>query len=191
MTQLPAPVEHVLECFRRRGSSNYGKEAITQLEHALQAAAAAKEAGATPQLTVAALLHDVGHLLHDLPEDAPDHDIDDRHEQLGAEWLAEYFAPEVVEPVRLHVAAKRYLCAADPEYFAKLSEPSIQSLKLQGGPMTLAQAEHFAKHPHHTAAVALRHWDEAAKVPGLPTPPLEHYIDALCASLLIPKQHHA
>ena len=94
--------------------------------------------------------------LHDLPVDAPDHDIDDEHEQLGAAWLYEYFLPEVVEPIRLHVAAKRYLCAVDSEYFSKLSPPSVQSLELQGGPMTPTQAAHFESHPHFKAAIALR-----------------------------------
>ncbi|MDX1963557.1 MAG: HD domain-containing protein [Pirellulales bacterium] len=178
------PIQRILECFHQRGHSNYGKEAVTQLEHALQAAYSAEKAAAPAELVAAALLHDVGHLLHDLPEDAPDHDIDDRHEQLGAEWLADYFTPAVVEPIRLHVAAKRYLCTKEPGYFEKLSEPSVQSLALQGGPMTAAQAAHFESHPHFEAAIHLRRWDEAAKIPGLPTPPVEYYVEHLQKSLL-------
>ncbi len=178
------PVAHVLDCFRRRGGSNYGSESVTQVEHALQAAHAAERSGASPQLVAACLLHDIGHMLHDLPEDAPDHDIDDQHEQLGAAWLTEYFLPEVVEPVRLHVAAKRYLCYADPTYFSQLSPPSVQSLALQGGPMTASQAEHFEKHPHFRAAIDLRRFDELAKVPGLETPPIEYYTEHLKQSLL-------
>jgi phosphonate degradation associated HDIG domain protein len=178
------PVSHVLDCFRNRGSCNYGKEAVTQQEHALQTAYAAEQSGATAHLVAACLLHDIGHMLHDLPEDAPDHDIDDEHEQLGAAWLVDYFLPEVVEPVRLHVAAKRYLCYADPGYFEKLSPPSVQSLALQGGPMTATQAAHFEKHPHFEAAIRLRRFDETAKIPGLATPPIEHYRKHLEESLL-------
>lgn len=178
------PVEHVVACFHARGTSNYGKEAVTQVEHALQAAYAAELSGATPQLIAACLLHDIGHLLHDLPEDTPDRDIDDEHEQLGAAWLTEYFVPEVVEPVRLHVAAKRYLCFADPEYFGRLSPPSVQSLALQGGPMNATQAAHFEKHPHFQAAIQLRRFDEEAKIPGLKTPAVEHYAPHLRESLL-------
>lgn len=178
------PVAHVLECFRLRGNSEYGKEAVSQLEHALQAAYAAEQANASPQLIAACLLHDVGHLLHDLPEDAPDHDIDDQHEQLGAAWLIEHFVPEVVEPIRLHVAAKRYLCAVDSEYFAILSPPSVQSLQLQGGPMTESQAAHFEQHPHFAEAIQLRRYDDQAKIPNLKTPSLEHYVDHLSQSLL-------
>jgi [1-hydroxy-2-(trimethylamino)ethyl]phosphonate dioxygenase len=183
--KLLDPVSHVMECFRLRGDSEYGKEAVTQIEHALQTAFAAEQAGGTPQFIAACLLHDVGHLLHDLPVDAPDHDIDDQHEQLGAAWLYEYFLPEVVEPIRLHVAAKRYLCAVDSEYFSKLSPPSVQSLELQGGPMTPAQAAHFESHPHFKAAIELRRLDDQAKIPHLQTPPLSHYRDHLTQSLIV------
>ena len=178
------PVSHVLECFRLRGHSEYGKEAVTQIEHALQAAYAAEQAGGSSQFVAACLLHDVGHLLHDLPEDAPDNEIDDQHEQLGAAWLTEYFVPEVVEPIRLHVAAKRYLCAVDEEYFSKLSPPSVQSLALQGGPMSKTQAAHFESHPHFAAAIQLRRLDDQAKIPNLPTPPLGHYKEHLSQSLI-------
>ncbi len=178
------PVAHVLECFRLRGHSEYGKEAVSQLEHALQTAYSAEQSNASPQLIAACLLHDVGHLLHDLPEDAPDKDIDDEHEQLGAAWLVEYFSSEVVEPIRLHVAAKRYLCAVDSDYFSKLSPPSVQSLALQGGPMTKTQANHFELHPHFAAAIQLRRFDDQAKIPNLTTPSLEHFAPHLTQSLL-------
>lgn len=183
-TKAIDPVAHVLECFRLRGHSGYGKEVVSQLEHALQTACAAEQSNASPQLIAACLLHDVGHLLHDLPDDAPEKDIDDEHEQLGAAWLAEYFGPEVVEPIRLHVAAKRYLCAVDSDYFSKLSPPSIQSLELQGGPMTKTQAAHFELHPHFAAAIQLRRFDDQSKIPNLPTPPLEHFAEHLALSLL-------
>ena len=123
-------------------------------------------------------------MLHDLPEDAPDHDIDDEHERLAAAWLTEYFLPSVVEPVRLHVAAKRYLCFAEADYFAQLSPPSVQSLALQGGPMTASQAKHFEEHPHFEAAIQLRRFDDYAKIAGLKTPSIEHYREHLRASLI-------
>ncbi len=179
MPAMTEPVEQVRELFQKNGHSQYGGEAITQLEHALQAATLAEESNAPPALIAAALLHDVGHLLHQLPADAPDHGWDDRHEQLGAAWLQDYFSPAVVEPVRLHVAAKRYLCGTDPSYFQALSEPSRVSLELQGGPMNDQQVAHFTKHPHFEAAIALRRWDEAAKVPNLVTAELEHFLPYL------------
>jgi gamma-butyrobetaine dioxygenase len=111
-------------------------------------------------------------------------DIDDEHEQLGAAWLTDHFVPEVVEPIRLHVAAKRYLCAVDGDYFSMLSPPSVQSLHLQGGPMTPAQAAHFEKHPHFQEAIQLRRIDDQAKIPNLSTPPLTHYRDHLSQSLI-------
>jgi phosphonate degradation associated HDIG domain protein len=146
------------------------------LEHALQAAMFAQRSGATLDLVVAALLHDVGHLLHDLPENAPDEGIDDCHEELAGKWLAQYFGPAVIEPIRLHVTAKRYLCFADPGYLKQLSPPSLQSLLLQGGPMTSEEADEFEKNPHFESAVRLRRWDDAAKVVNLPTPNLHHYL---------------
>lgn len=179
------PVTLIIDLFRDRGDSNYGGEAVTQREHALQAAMFARRTGAPDALVAAALLHDVGHLLHHLPEDAPDHGTDDSHEALAAEWLARHFAPEVVGPVRLHVAAKRYLCAADPSYRGMLSAPSLRSLELQGGPMSPDECGAFEASPHFDAAVRLRRWDEAAKVAGLPTPTVEEFVPALRASLIL------
>jgi [1-hydroxy-2-(trimethylamino)ethyl]phosphonate dioxygenase len=183
------PVEHhaatieVLTLFRKRGGSQYGQEAVSQQEHALQAAFFAERAQAGPALVAAALLHDVGHLLHDLPDDALEQGVDDRHETLAARWLAERFGPQVVEPVRLHVEAKRYLCAADPHYLNQLSPPSTLSLRLQGGPMTADEARAFEAHPYFEASTALRRWDDAAKVPRLATPPLEHFAAVLDQAL--------
>jgi [1-hydroxy-2-(trimethylamino)ethyl]phosphonate dioxygenase len=165
----------ILALFRERGGSQYGREAVTQLEHALQAATAAEREGAAPSLIAAALLHDVGHLLHDLPDDAPDQGVDDRHESLAAAWLAQRFGPPVVAPVAMHVAAKRYLCAVDQTYFRQLSEPSIQSLALQGGPMTPVEQRQFETRPYFQDAVRLRRWDDAAKIVGMKTPSLESF----------------
>lgn len=165
----------VIRLFRERGGSQYGGEAVTQLEHALQAATFAEREGATPSLIAAALLHDVGHLLHDLPEDAPDQGLDDRHETLAAAWLAKRFRPAVVAPVAMHVAAKRYLCATDNGYFSQLSPPSVQSLSLQGGPMQGQDIAQFETRPYFQDAVRLRRWDDAAKVADMQTAAVEHF----------------
>jgi phosphonate degradation associated HDIG domain protein len=176
-------VEAIFALFAERGGSEYGGESVTQLEHALQCAAQARAEGAPDTLVTAAVLHDIGHLLHDLPNDAPDQGVDDVHEQLGAAWLAACAPAAVVEPVRLHVDAKRYLCAVDSGYLARLSEPSRVSLGLQGGPMTPAEIAVFEENPHWRAAVRLRRWDDEAKVIGAVTPSLEDLRGALETSL--------
>jgi len=170
--------------FNRRGASLYGGEAVTQLEHALQAADLAEQSGATQTLIIAALLHDVGHLLHDLPEDAPDDGIDDVHEQLGDRWLRRWFVPAVCDPVLLHVDAKRYLCAVDSEYQSTLSPASLQSLQIQGGPFSTSEARQFESEPYFEESLELRRWDDLAKVPGLQTPDLAHFLAYLSAGLL-------
>jgi [1-hydroxy-2-(trimethylamino)ethyl]phosphonate dioxygenase len=172
-----ALIEEIAGLFARRGREMYSGEPVTQTEHALQTALQAEQSGADAALITAAFLHDVGHLLHDLDEDCAEEGIDDKHEALGAEWLAQHFGFEVVEPVRLHVAAKRYLCAVDEEYNARLSDASRLSLRLQGGPFTEAQSRKFEQHPCFAAAIKLRRWDEEAKIPQLKTPPLEQYLD--------------
>jgi phosphonate degradation associated HDIG domain protein len=169
------PIDFLLRLFKERGDAAYLGEPVSQLEHALQTAWAAEQAGAGSATIAAALLHDIGHLLHDLPEDCALSGIDDIHEERAARWLDRHFGPEVAEPVRLHVAAKRFLCATDPTYIGQLSEASVRSLELQGGPFTPDEAAQFRSQPHAEAAVALRRWDDQAKVPGLPTPPLEHF----------------
>ncbi len=173
-SHLPVTNE-ILQMFHRSGDSQYGGEAVTQREHALQAATFAESEDAAPALIAAALMHDVGHLLHELPHDAPDLGIDDRHETLAAAWLAQRFRPAVVAPVAMHVDAKRYLCAVDQTYLGLLSQPSIQSLALQGGPMTAEEITHFESRPHYNDAVRLRRWDDTAKVVGMVTPDLEHF----------------
>src|SRR5580704_15606154 len=175
-TSTEALLQEIAGLFARRGREMYAGEPITQTDHALQAALLAEENGADAALVTAAFLHDVGHLLHDLDEDCAEVGIDDKHEALGAEWLAQHFGFEVVEPVRLHVAAKRYLCAVDQEYYDRLSDASRLSLRLQGGPFTLTQARKFEQHPCFAAAIKLRRWDEEAKIPQRPTPPLEQYL---------------
>jgi phosphonate degradation associated HDIG domain protein len=172
-------VDDILRLFQDHGDSQYGGEQVTQLEHALQSAALAEAEQASPALVAAALLHDIGHLLHDLPDDAPDRGVDDRHETSGQNYLRALFPAEVTEPVRLHVPAKRYLCTVDAEYMQGLSQPSIVSLRLQGGTMTPEEVDSFRANPFAEDAVRLRRWDDAAKVRDLPTPPLSHYAGLL------------
>ena len=153
----------VFDLMAERGTGRYGLSAVTQLEHALQSAALAHQRQLGDALVIAALLHDVGHLV--VGEDV----------NLAAKVLAGIYGPEVAEPVRLHVAAKRYLCGANPEYYGKLSQDSKDSLALQGGPMTTDELAAFDRLEHRAAALALRIIDDEAKVEGLATPSLETY----------------
>jgi [1-hydroxy-2-(trimethylamino)ethyl]phosphonate dioxygenase len=159
-------VDEIIEPFARRGGDAYFGEPVSQLEHALQTAFLAEQEGASDTLIVAALLHDVGHLLHKLPEDIADRGVDGRHEKVGATWLARYFPAAVTEPIRLHVAAKRYLCVIDDEYQRGLSAASIRSLALQGGPMSDEEVREFEASPYAREGARLRRWDDLAKVVG-------------------------
>ncbi len=168
-------VQALRELFEDKGAMRYG-EAVNQTEHALQGAAAAEAEGATAALVLATLLHDVGHMLHRDAGTAYVQGIDDRHEVIGARWLARWFGPEASEPVRLHVAAKRYLCHAEPGYLEALTPVSRRTLELQGGPMSADEAARFIALPHAPEAARLRRYDEAAKVAGAATPDLEHFL---------------
>jgi phosphonate degradation associated HDIG domain protein len=173
---IPAGIQTLVQLLRDHSDSEYGGEVVTQGEHALQSALLAEQSRAPAELITAALLHDIGHLLHHLPDDAPDRGIDDHHEVIAARRLQKLFGPEVVAPVRMHVAAKRYLCAVEPGYWESLSEPSQASLILQGGPMSPEEAHAFRDHPQSDAAVSVRRWDDLAKTVGLPTPTLDHFV---------------
>lgn len=185
MSSAPSPlagdadlaIDELLELLATRGGAQYGEEAVSQRDHALQAAFLAEAAGASAALIVACLCHDLGHLLHAFGEDAARRGIDDRHEAIGAKRLRRRFGPDVSEPVRLHVDAKRWLCAGagGAAYRASLSPASVRSLALQGGAFDAAAAAAFIAEPHADAAVRLRRWDDEAKVPGRATPPLEHF----------------
>lgn len=162
--------------FRERGHSLYGGEAVTQLEHALQCASQAKLEQSCPAMIVAALLHDVGHLLHQHGASCAQDGVDDRHEELGAAWLRRRFGSEVSEPIRMHVLAKRFLCSTDPSYEQQLSGPSQLSFRLQGGLLTDEEIQSFRETPYADDAIRLRHWDDAAKRPGLATETLEYFL---------------
>jgi phosphonate degradation associated HDIG domain protein len=168
-------IEKIFTLFEKNGDSEYGGEAVTQGAHALQAAHLATEKACPANIIVASLLHDIGHMLHALPDDAPEQGIDDMHEELGYRFIDKYFKQSVAEPIRLHVAAKRYLCTQEPSYFARLSEPSLLSLQLQGGPMTQEECRLFEQNPFYLDAVQLRRFDDLAKIPELVVRPLESY----------------
>jgi phosphonate degradation associated HDIG domain protein len=176
-------VEKIITLFNDQGDSEYGGEPVTQGEHALQSAHLALAEKASSSLVIASLLHDIGHLLHALPDDAPEQGIDDLHEELGNRFLIKYFIPAVSVPVHLHVAAKRYLCAVEPSYFALLSEPSVLSLQLQGGPMSEEECQKFEANPYYKDAVQLRRYDDMAKIPNLTVQPIEFYAPFLQENL--------
>lgn len=159
-----------------KGANLYGGEVITQEQHALQCAHLAETEGAPATLIAAALLHDIGHLMEHDFEAAMERNEDRYHENLGEKYLAEWFGPEVTEPVRLHVDAKRYLCATDPDYLNKLSPASAHTLKIQGGPMNDDEVAAFETNPHYREAVRLRIWDDEGKDPDMKTATLDHYL---------------
>jgi phosphonate degradation associated HDIG domain protein len=167
--------EEILAIYSAHGAGAYFGERVSMTEHALQTGYFAQQADAPESLIVAALLHDIGHLLAQLPDDIADWTADAHHEAIGARWLAQRFPPGICEPVRLHVAAKRYLCATDARYFAKLSPASVHTLKLQGGPMSAPEVARFASERYFTEAVRVRRWDDEGKVAGLKTPQLAAY----------------
>ena len=172
--QAEDPVRSVLELFQQRGYRLYG-ERVTVLDHSLQTAAFARQDGASDAMVIAALLHDIGHLVRNEQEDIASRGVDTVHERAGADYLTQWFDPEVVEPGRLHVAAKRYLVATDEAYARALSPASAETLELQGGPFTLKQCRAFQKLPYWREALALRRYDDMGKVPGMDVPSLEHY----------------
>jgi len=175
-------IDDIRAAFARRGGDTYG-EGVSQLEHALQCAACAERDGASPALIAATLLHDIGHLLHELPQDIADQGIDTEHESLGSAWLSRHFGPDVTEPVRLHVAAKRYLATVEKGYYELLSAASIQSLKLQGGLMSEVETGKFAAERFAQDAIKLRRWDDEGKIVGAQTPGLVHFEHFVSRSL--------
>jgi phosphonate degradation associated HDIG domain protein len=167
-------VTEILATFQDRGHRAYG-ENVTEQQHGLQCATLAQCNREEPALVAACLLHDYGHLLHDLGENIADHGIDARHEYVGANRLSAWFPPTVVEPIRLHAAAKRYLCWRDPSYYSGLSDASRKSLGLQGGPMSTPEAHAFETHPHFDRSIRLRRYDDLGKNPAMTTPGLEAF----------------
>ena len=182
-------VGFLADIFERRGGEEYLGEQVTMAEHMLQAAHFAEQRGESEQIIVAALLHDIGHFTSEFGMFSMDDTEDRYHEEAGAKVLERFFPPLVTDCVRLHVAAKRYLCAARPDYFDRLSEASIHSLNLQGGPMSAEEVSTFEANPNATAIVKIRYLDDEGKVAGLETPPFAHFapmvqrvVDAHCGS---------
>jgi phosphonate degradation associated HDIG domain protein len=163
--------------FDRHGECQYSGEPVTQLQHALQTAHLAEQAGADDALVTACLLHDLGHLLNPQGETPSARGIDDAHQYYVLPFLRGVFAPSVLDAIKLHVDAKRYLCQAQPGYWGRLSEDSKRSLILQGDVFDAAAAQAFAALPGAADAIALRHWDDLAKDPGMTTPDLRHFLD--------------
>lgn len=170
-------VNTLFKYMEKRGQSRYD-EVVTQLEHALQCAALAREKNASPTLMTGALLHDIGHIIldeHNAREAFLNTDL--THEEVGARYMEPFFPESVTIPIRLHVPAKRYLCTTDPSYYDGLSEASKRSLKLQGGTMSDEERKAFEQIPYFEDGLILRRWDDLAKVKGLDTPRLEVYRD--------------
>ena len=172
-------IPFIADIFERRGAESYLGEPVTMSQHMLQGAVLAERDGAPDELVAAALLHDIGHYTSEFGPLGLEDEADNYHDEAGAKVLAPFFPAVVTECVRLHVAAKRYLCATDPSYFGKLSAASVHTLKLQGGPMNEDEVAEFRRNPHHDPAVRVRLWDEGGKDPNLATPPFAHYVPLL------------
>ncbi len=173
-------VDELLGLIDAKGTGWYGQERVTQAAHALQCAKLAEQERVAPSLIAAALLHDLGHLLaRERPAHGAMRQHDDRHEHIAAGYLTRRFGRSVTEPVRLHVDAKRWLCATDPGYHATLSPGSVRSLELQGGPFSMAEAVAFLDQPYAADAIKLRRWDDLAKDPSVRTAELGSYAGLL------------
>ncbi len=182
-------VDFLEDIFERRGGEEYLGEPVTMAEHMLQGATIAEQNGQDEEIIVAALLHDIGHFTSEFGTFSMDDTEDRYHEEAGAKVLESFFPSVVTDCVRYHVAAKRYLCAAKPEYFDRLSEASVHSLNLQGGPMTADEMEEFERNPNVKKIVAVRYLDDAGKHADMETPRFAHFapmvqrvVDAHCAS---------
>ncbi|QNP47510.1 phosphonate degradation HD-domain oxygenase [Diaphorobacter aerolatus] len=169
-------VADIVHLFETRGDAQYDGEPVTQLEHALQSAHLAEQSGAASPLIAAALLHDLGHLLHDMQGSPTAHGVDDVHQYRCIPFLRGLVGEATLAPIRLHVDAKRYLCLHEPGYLASLSADSVRSLRLQGGVFTEEQAQAFAARPFARDALALRRWDDLAKTANARVPELAHFI---------------
>jgi gamma-butyrobetaine dioxygenase len=182
---FPTTLDELFSLYEQKGHEYYG-ENITQTEHGLQCAALARRDGATDALVVAALFHDVGHLVSGV-QGSVGFDIeqeDDDHEEIGARVLAPIFGPPVAQPVALHVTAKRWRCTIDPTYHAQLSATSQATLKAQGGLLSPEECARFEAHPGFESALALRSWDDTGKTPGLDVTALRDY-EQLATALVV------
>jgi len=172
-------VAFIADIFERRGAESYLGEAVTMAQHMLQGAVLAEKAKAPEDLVAAALLHDIGHYTSEFGTLSLGDTRDNYHEESGAKVLEPFFPEVITECVRLHVPAKRYLCATDPAYYDRLSEASKHTLSLQGGPMSKEEVAAFEKNPFYREAVEVRIWDDEGKDPAMQTPPFRHYMPML------------
>ena len=168
-------VDHIEDVFRRRGDESYLGEQVTMAQHMLQTAQCAEQAGANNSQIVAALLHDIGHYKNEIPETSLAKGINNFHEEVGANFLEDFFLLSVVEPIRQHVAAKRYLCAIKSDYLERLSPASVHTLNLQGGLMNAEEVKEFEKNDYLEQCIQLRYWDEEGKDPEREHPPFSYY----------------
>lgn len=177
------------DIFERRGGEEYLGEPVTMAEHMLQGATIAEKNNQSEEIIVSALLHDIGHFTSEFGTFSMDDTEDRFHEEAGAEVLEEFFPSVVTDCVRYHVAAKRYLCATKPAYLKRLSEASVHSLMLQGGPMSPEEVAEFETNPNLEKIVAVRYLDDAGKHPDMETPRFAHFapmvqrvVDAHCGA---------
>lgn len=172
-------VAFIADIFARRGDDSYMGEAVTMSQHMLQTATLAQKANAPETLVAASLLHDIGHYTSEFPESSLASGQDNYHETAGADVLKAFFPTSVTQPIELHVAAKRYLCAVNDSYFSRLSAASVQSLNVQGGPMDAAEVDAFRKHEYYEDSLRLRAWDDEGKVADVKTPAFEDFAPLL------------
>ena len=175
----------ISEIIERRGHESYLGEELSMREHMLQTAFLAENEGGSDEEIAVALLHDIGHYTNEFPDDALENGQNNFHEDCGANILSGFFPETVVEAVRHHVEAKRYLCAVESGYFACLSAASVNSLNVQGGPMNEDEIDKFEKYACKKLSVKVRKWDDAAKVVGMSTPPFSHFVPVLERVLII------
>jgi len=188
-------IPEIEQLLSSRATTWYGQEAVSQLDHALQCAQLAEAAGETESTVVAALLHDMGHIVgtnQPMDKHAGEGDPampakDDLHQYVALPFLRSLFPDAVLEPIKLHVDAKRYLCAVDAAYWEALSPASKHSLVLQGGAFDAAQVHAFEALPFCQEAVRLRRYDDLAKVPGAPTAGLAHFSQTMARVALAPQ----
>ena len=176
-------VEFLADIFTRLGADSYLGEAVSMSEHMLQTAHNAELAGESKATITAALLHDIGHYTGEFPENYIDLGLNNRHETMGAAILEKFFPDEVTQPVRWHVDAKRYLCATERAYFSGLSDASVKTLELQGGPFNPEEVRKFEENPYLETIIRVRRYDDGGKVPGVVTPPIEHYLEMVQETL--------
>lgn len=177
-------VDFIFDLFSRRGAEEYLGESVSMAQHMEQTAACAVADAAADSLVASALLHDIGHFVGDFPIDALEKGVDNLHEEAGAQFLAPWFPASVTEPIRLHVAAKRYLCKTDEGYFDRLSAASVNSLRVQGGPMNADEVRQFESSPYYRDAVKARLYDDDGKIAGLTINPVREYRKLLESLLL-------